>query len=272
MVKHSLFLILLASALFSQSLDVAISGIMNKSEYIAKKKFIDIIFSDKDSYFDGSRVNYKKIITKLRNEGLIELAKNSQNLKVSFVTKDNNPQLFIKLIRDTLSTLGFSDINTIKSMKSSGRFVWIVSLGNNYMLDPLLFITELEKKSVYAKKIKRYTATNWNYELDTAHTMLVPDKLAFDDVIKLKKTLSAYWINIEGSKKVQIQSSKYNRWHPYVVVYDKNLKIISSISKDKVADKLKLNIPQDGVYLKIDDFYTIKNVKDGLAIHIQERK
>ena len=271
MVKHSLFLIFFVSALFSQSLDSAISNIMEKSEYSKKKKFINVIFSDRDSYFDGSRVDYKKVIGKLRSEGLVSLAKNSRNLKVSFVTKENNPQLFIKLIRDTLSTLGFSDISTIKSMKSGGRFVWIVSLGDNYMLDPLLFITELEKKSVYARKIKRYTATNWSYELDTTNILLVPDKLPYSDVVKLKKTLSAYWINIEGSKKVQIQSPRHNRWHPYVVVYDKNLKIISSILKDKVSDRLKLNIPQDGVYLKIDDFYTIKNIKDGLAIYIQER-
>jgi len=271
-VKHFLFLILFISAMFSQSLDSAISNVMGNSEYIAKKKFINVIFSDKDSYFDGSRVDYKKVIGKLRSEGLISLAKNSKNLKVSFVTKNGNPQLFVKLIRDTLSTLGFSDIDTIKSSKSGGRFVWIVSLGDNYMLDPLLFITELEKKSVYANRIKRYTATNWSYELDSSNAVLIPQKLPFGDILKLKKTLLAYWVNIEGSKKVQIQSSRYNSWHPYVVVYDKNLKIISTVSKDKVAQKLKLNIPQDGMYLKIDDFYTIKNIKDGLAIYIEERR
>jgi hypothetical protein len=114
--------------------------------------------------------------------------------------------------------------------------------------------------------------TNWNYVLDISNAVIVPKKLEYNDIIKLSKTMSAYWINIENSKKVQIQSSINNSWHPYVVLYNKELKIISSIKKNKKSQKLSLNIPADAMYMKIDDFYTMKNIKDGLSIFIQKRE
>jgi hypothetical protein len=271
-VRTLSFLLLFFVSLNAQSLNSAISDIMDQREYSQKKKFIDILFKNRDSFFIGSRVDYKKIIAKLRDEGLDKLAKKSSNLKVSFITRDDNLQIFIKIVSDTLASLGFTEIETIKLKRDERVSIWVISLGDNYMLDPLLFIDRLEKKRVFVDKIKRYTATNWSYILDISDVNLVPKVLPFNTDIKLKKTLSSYWINIKESNKINISSSRSNRWHPYVIMYNKDLKILSKITKSRVQTKLRLNIPSDGAYLKIDDYYTIKNIKDGLTINIQKRE
>ncbi len=272
MVKHFFLIFLISITLYSKSIDTAIKDIVGKKEYSAKKKLIDILFKDKDLFVSGDYLDYEKILQKLRDENLLNLKKTSSPLRVAFTTKQKNLQIFIKVIKDTLLSLGFNDIYTIKSIRRGRKFVWIVSLGNTYMLDPLLFAKSMKEKNIFIEDMKRYTDTNWNYVLNIEEAIVVPKKLEYNDMIKLQKTLSAYWINIKDSKKVQIQSSVNNSWHPYVVLYNKDLKIISSIRKNRSTGKLELNIPADAAYLKIDDFYTMKNIKDGLSIFIQKRE
>jgi len=272
-VKHFLSLLLFASVLYSQSIGSAVKDIIGSKEYFSKKKLIQIIFKDKESFVDSSgRLNYLKILEKLREENILKLKKANSPLKVAFTTNQKNLQIFIKIIKDTLFSLGFSNIYTIKSIKRGRKFVWVVSLGNTYMLDPLLFAQKMAEKNIYIDSMKRYSDTNWNYVLNISNAIVVPEKLEYNDIIKLNKTMSAYWINIKDSKKVQIQSSINNSWHPYVVLYNKDLKIISSIKRNRVSKKISLNIPADAMYLKIDDFYTMKNIKDGLSIYIQKRE
>jgi len=90
--------------------------------------------------------------------------------------------------------------------------------------------------------------------------------------MKLSKNIRAYWLNIKDAKKIQIQSGLNNSWHPYVVLYNKDLKIISSIKRDKKIAKLNINVPSDAVYMKIDDLYTMKNIRDGLEILATKRE
>jgi len=271
-VKHFSLLILFVASLYSKSIDNAVRDIIGLKEYKSKKIFIEIIFKDRGYFTKNGSLDYNKILQKLRDEGLLKLKKSSSSLKVAFTTNQKNQQLFLKVIKDTLSFLGFNNIYTVKAIKRGKRFVWVVSLGNNYMLDPVLFSKKMLEKNVYIEDMKRYSLTNWNYVLNISNAVIVPKKLENNDIIKLNKTMSAYWINIEDSKKVQIQSSINNSWHPYVVLYNKDLKIISSIKRNKKSQKLSLNIPADAVYMKIDDFYTMKNIKDGLSIFIQKRE
>ncbi len=271
MVKHLFLLTFFLVNIYAKSVNTAIVDIIGQKEYNLKKKFINIIFKDKDSFKDGDRIDYLKILQKLRDEGLLKVSDISSSLRVAFTTESLNTQIFLKLIKDTLFSLGFSNINTIKAAKRGKSFVWVVSLGNNYMLDPLLFAKAMKEKNVVIKDMKRYSKTNWNYVLDIKNVLLIPKKLEYNDIIKLQKSLRAYWINISGASKVQIHSGLNNSWHPYIVLYNKDLKIISTVKKDKKTTKLDINIPSDAMYLKIDDFYTIKNIKDGLDILIQKR-
>ena len=272
MVKHFFLLCLLISSVFSKDLNTAIKDVLGSHEYNLKKKFIKIIFKEKDLYKDGDYINYSKVLQKLKDEGLLKTSKVSSPLRVAFTTNSGNNQVFLKVLKDTLFSLGFSNISTIKAVKRGKKFIWVVSLGNNYMLDPLLFAKIMQEKNIKIEDMKRYSLTNWSYVLNLKDVVLITEKLEYNDIIKLSKSMKSYWLNIEGAKKVQIQSGVNNSWHPYVVLYNKNLKIISSIKRDKKVRKLDINIPSDAIYLKIDDLYTIKNIRDGLDILATKRE
>jgi len=271
-VKHFLLLFFIIGSLFARDLGVVIKDIIGSKDYYAKKKFINIIFKDSENYIDGDNINYLKVLQKLKDEGILKSTNISSPLRVAFKSKSGNNQIFLKVIKDTLFSLGFSNISTIKAVKRGKSFIWVVSLGNNYMLDPLLFAKSLMEKNVSIVGMKRYSLTNWSYDINLDNATIVTKTLEYNDIMKLSKSIRAYWLNIKDAKKIQIQSSLNNSWHPYVILYNKDLKIISSIKRDKKISKLDINVPSDAVYMKIDDLYTMKNIRDGLDILATKRE
>ncbi len=266
-----LLLIFLLSFNYAKDFNQAIKDIIGKNVYYSKKDFINIIFKNKEEYKIGGYINYVKLLKKLQDEKILNLPTVSSPLRVAFITYSPNIEVFFKAIKDTLFSLGFSNIYTIKATKRGSKFVWVVSLGNNYMLNPYLFSKEMSDKSVLVEDMKRYTATNWSYVLNTKNANVIPTELEYDTLVKLPKSMNAYWINVSKAKKAQIQSYIGNTWHPYIVLYNKDLKIISTILKNRKTDKININIPHDAKFLKIDDYYSIKNLKDGLGIFLQKR-
>ena len=272
MVKHFLLLGLLSLSLYSKELNTIVKDIIGTHEYNLKKNFINILLKKNDYFLENGNYDYEKILQKLEDEGLLKLKKNSSPLRVAFTTKNKNLQLFMKVIKDSISSLGFNNPYTVKALKRGTKFVWIVSLGNNYMLNPLLLTKKLKEKNVFVTDMKRYSATNWNYTIDISGAVLIQNNLNYNEVVKLPKSINAQWINVKDCDKVEIQSSLANSWHPYVIIYNNDLKIISSIKSNKTKNKLTLNIPSDAVYLKLDDLYTMKNIKDSLSIFLEKRE
>ena len=251
MVKHFLLLFFIIGSLFARDLGVVIKDIIGSKDYYAKKKFINIIFKDSENYIDGDNINYLKVLQKLKDEGILKSTNISSPLRVAFKSKSGNNQIFLKVIKDTLFSLGFSNISTIKAVKRGKSFIWVVSLGNNYMLDPLLFAKSLMEKNIPIVGMKRYSLTNWSYDIDLENALIVTKTLEYNDIMKLSKSIRAYWLNIKDAKKIQIQSGVNNSWHPYIVLYNRDLKIISNIKRDKKIAKLNINVPSDAIYIRL---------------------
>jgi len=271
-VKHFFLIAVVAISIFAKDLNTVVKDIIGYHEYNLKKNFIKILLKKNDYFLESGNYDYEKILQKLEDEGLLNLKKNSSSLRVAFTTKDKNLQLFLKIIKDTISSLGFNNPYTVKAIKRGKKFVWIVSLGNNYILNPLLFVKKLKEKNVFVTDMKRYSDTNWNYTIDISGAILIQNNFDYNTINKLPKSINAQWINVKDCDKVEIQSSLANSWHPYVILYNNDLKIISSIKSNKTKNKLTLNIPSDAVYLKLDDLYTMKNIKDSLSIFLEKRE
>jgi hypothetical protein len=102
-------------------------------------------------------------------------------------------------------------------------------------------------------------------------TMLV-EPITLDKEIKLKKPLSAYWLDVENAKKIRLMSPAGNQWFPYIVFYDKNLRIIENYTKEIKSYNVKLKIPRDSKYIKISDIYTLENLKRGLNVYVSHKR
>ncbi len=267
---RSLFLLIVFSvALNAASLYSEIENIIGKNSYIANKKIIKTLFKNQRNFYTGSTLNYAMILQKLKEHHLLKLKiSRSTSVSLSFATAQNHPLAFIKLIKSTLNTLGYSNINTQKVIRDRSGFMYKVSVFADRAPDPIALANELSKKDCRIVKIKRYSIANWRYLINTSHINLVPKKIAFKQKVFLPRPLEPYWINVEGARTLMINSSKRNLWHPYIVFYDQNLKILNNFIKDTKSYNVRLKIPTNAKYMKIKDIYTLENMKKGLSVYL----
>ena len=78
------------------------------------------------------------------------------------------------------------------------------------------------------------------------------------------------WLDVEKAKSLALSSSRSNSWHPYIVFYDRDLRILDTISKELKSYNERVTIPRDTKYVKISDIYTLENLKRGLSIYISK--
>jgi len=81
-----------------------------------------------------------------------------------------------------------------------------------------------------------------------------------------KPTSKPYFVKVANASKVTISSSAGNSWTPVVVFYDNDLNIIGIVEKDSLHTSLKLDVPNNTRFIKIDDSYSLANIKRGFNI------
>ena len=77
-------------------------------------------------------------------------------------------------------------------------------------------------------------------------------------------------IKIDTANAINITSKSGNRWHPNVVFYDNELNVIEIVKENSLQKSLRLDVPIDTKYIKIDDIYTLTNLRRGLSVMIKE--
>ncbi len=269
MVKVLIALVLSFTLLSANSLYKEIENILGQNSYIAKKKFLKILFKDERKFYMGSQVDIYKVLSTLNDNNLLKSnLKANSTIHLSFATEQNNPLVFIKMINNTLNTLGYTAPSVEKVMRDSSGFMYKLKLQTLTALDALLFAKELQKQGCYINKMKRYSRTNYRFNIDISNIDIVPNQTELRKKIHLKKPLNPYWIDVEGARSIVLGSSRANSWHPYIVFYDNNLKPLDIISKELKSYNETLSIPRDAKYVKISDNYTLENLKRGLSVYI----
>lgn len=271
MVRIFVVLSLLLSFINASALHSELENILGQNSYLAKKKFLNILFKDQQKFHVGSEVDIHKVLSTLKENSLIRLDyKRNRELHLSFATEQNNPLIFIKMIQNSLNTLGYSTPTTEKVMRDSSGFLYKVNLKTSSAIDPVLFASELTKQGCYIAQMKRYSKVNWRYNINISDIDIVPNETIFNKKMALKKPLNPYWIDVEQAKTLTLSSSRGNSWHPYIVFYDRDLKILDTISKELKSYNERLSIPRGAKYVKISDIYTLENLKRGLSVYISK--
>jgi hypothetical protein len=72
----------------------------------------------------------------------------------------------------------------------------------------------------------------------------------------------------KSSTKINIVS-KRNHWYPYITFFDDNLGVLKIIKKDKIIKNMTTSIPYGTKYIKINDLYTLLNIKNGITVTIK---
>lgn len=229
--------------------------------------FINVIFDPKSDFYKNGRVDSVKVIETLKENGLLQLFfKNPKELTLNFKTS-GSPLFFVKLMGDTLRSMGYYRYVTTASHLDASEFTWNINLTSEYATDPLILDKELSKSGCKIIDVERNAQDEWTYIIDMSRGYLNIVELKGGEELELKRSLYAHWLNVSKVQSITIKSSKRNRWYPYIAYYDASLHLLKVVKENEVSRRIELDIPQSSKYIKVSDIYTLKNVRDELVIY-----
>ncbi len=272
MVRVIVIFLFLTTYVWAGFLQDKIESFMGGQEYRAQKNLILVLFKDENMFMheDGS-VDDIKVLDKLKRNGLLKLFyKDPQKLNLSFVTKEN-PLIFMRVINESLSSMGYNYFLTKRAKKSTDEFVWDIAISTEHIVDPLILSKKLKARGGFLESVQRVGKNRWRYTVNTDNIQIEAKTIEANKTVKLNKPIKPYWVVVEGMKTISLESKLADRWHPSLVFYNKKLDIIKDHKENKVANRLKIKIPIDAKYVKISDMHTLDNIKRGVSVHLSRR-
>ncbi len=247
---------LAVSALFAK---LNTQNIVGKNTYSQYKGLITSLITDKNV------TNLADAVTILKENGLIELFfKKPRIINPKFVFFNNNPVFETKLLNHALQTLGYYYYYPVNMEKNATSYSITLEMLSTHFIDPVNFINAMQNNGCNITEMKKENG-NYTYTIDCSKAFLnVPSLKA--DLKAYLKIRGVYWFETNGFSKLQITTSKYDRWHPYIAFYDKNLNIIEIFSDKNTQRKVIIPIPNGCKYIKIKDTFTRQNIKRGIFI------
>ena len=264
---RKLILIITLSVLLSANLDMKVKDLLGNSDYNTHKNLINHIFSNEANFYTNNQIDYTKIIQELSNNGVLKLnLPSTQNISITF-NVNKYPKKSSKNLGDILRALGQHNFIVQEEIVVNNNLKWTIQVKTAAAISPLRLSQELQSINCRIVDIKREGDYNWNYSIDTSDSSVYrAEDLINNKELSLKKPLKPYMIKVSNTKVITIKSSSGNIWYPNVVFYDEALNIIGSYEENSLHKSLRLEVPNNTKYIKIDDLYTLANMKQGINI------
>ncbi len=84
--------------------------------------------------------------------------------------------------------------------------------------------------------------------------------------MSLKKPIKPCILQIANTDAIKIDSKIGNNWYPNISFYDDGFNVIDVFDRESLHKNLRVDIPTKTRFIKIDDFYALTNIKNGLNI------
>jgi hypothetical protein len=134
-------------------------------------------------------------------------------------------------------------------------------------INPLRLSQELQKNGCRVVDIQRGSSYKWSYYIDTRNSDIEKTvDLINESSQSVRKSSKPYMVRVSNANALNIQSNNGNNWHPNIIFYDDELNIIDTFKDDSLRKDLRVDVPNDTKYIKINDLYTLANLKRGLTI------
>ena len=272
MVRVVIAFLFLTTFLSATLLEDKIESFIGEKEYKIQKNLIRILFKNESQFLrEDSSVDDIKVLAKLKDSGLLKLFyKEPQELNLTFSTKENS-LVFMRVINESLSSMGYNYFLTKRALKNSDSFVWEIIISTEHMVDPLILSKRLEARGCFLESVERKKENEWLYKINSDNIKIEAKRVEANRTLKLKKPIKPYWIDVEGMKSISFASKIADRWHPSIVFYDDKLHIVKDYKKDSATNRLKIKIPIDTKYVKVADLYTLDNIKRGISVYLRSR-
>lgn len=266
MIKKFILIIALCVA-SNASINDAVENLIGSSDYNTHRNLINHIFKDSSSFYKNGQIDYVKVTQELSNNNLLKLDLGvTKDIEVVF-NFNTNAKKSMKNISDILKAIGQQNFITQNEVVIDDQLRWTVRLKTAAAINPLRLSQELQNTNSRIVDIKREGSFKWIYFIDSRNsTIYKAEDLINNKSLSLKKSNKPYIIEVSNTNAISISSNINNSWYPNIVFYDKDFKIIEVIEKDSLHKSLVIDVPNNTRYIKIDDLYSLANLKQGISI------
>jgi len=266
MIKK-LVLIIICTVVLNADLNMKIKNLLGEEAYQTHLNLINYIFKDQSIYYSNEQVNYPLLTKTLKDNGLLKLGLSPINqVEISFQLS-KNPTKSLKILKDTLKSLGYYNYFTQEAIANKNGFIWNIILKTESAINPLHLSKSLSLLNCDITDIKREGPYKWYYSINSNNSEIYKAlDLISNTELRLKKPVRPYMIKVNNLLNLSIYSYNGNRWHPKIVFYDNELNIIEIFKENSLHKNLTVEVPNDTKYIKIDDLYTLANLRRGISI------
>ena len=253
--------------MLSANLDMKIKDLLGVADYNTHQNLIKHIFSNESNFYTNNQIDYTKIVQELVNNNVLKLnLPSTQNVTISFYV-DKNPKKALRNLSEILKSLGQHNYVIKEEIIVDNNLKWTIQIKTAAAISPLRLSQELQSINCRIVDIKREGDYSWSYSIDTNNSSIYrAEDLINNKQLSLKNSLKPYMIKISNAKVITIKSASGNIWYPNVVFYDEALNIIGIYDENSLHKSLRLEVPNNTKYIKIDDLYTLANMKQGINI------
>ena len=260
----------LSISLNADILSDKIKNLIGENYYLKHENLINNLTSKKNEFYNNEEIKYSNLLDVLNEYGFLKLRFNKPlNVEIIFEV-DNNPMLAMKTIKDAMQSLGYSYYFTKELMINENAMSWKITFKSEYTLDPFMFDQELKKSETSISDIEKISDTSWKYKIDISNSSIAQKiTISKNERVKLSKPLSAYMLKVDDVKEIKIISKNLNHWYPDVTYFDRDLNLLGMVKKNRVYKGVKMKVPKNTSYIKIDDAYALQNIKRGLTVIVK---
>ena len=246
---------------------------MGPGAYQSQRNLVRILFSDVEAFTDAKsqEPHAIRILETLKENGLLQLFyPDTKSISLTFSAQEN-PMLFMRIVNESLQSMGYSYYLTRHIRESVDGIEWTIGISTQHLVDPVLLSRQIQSRGAQIQNVIRKSEWEWQYQIDTHNAKPKVEPYGFNTTIALGKPIQPYWINVSDAAKMRLRSHAADRWFPSIVFFDATLHIIEEIRHEEARATLHVSIPENAVYAKIEDRFTLDNIKRGLSLYLESR-
>lgn len=273
MVRVAFFLLLLFSLGHANSIEKIAAQFMGQDAYQSQRNLVRILFNNPQAFInpENGEPNSIKILETLKENGLLKLFyPDTKSIEITFTAHDH-PLLFMRIINESLQSMGYSYYLTKQIREDANGIEWTVSVSTQHLVDPILLSRQIQSRGAQIQSVSRSGEWEWYYYIDTHNAKPKVEPYGLNTTISLGKPIQPYWINVSDASKMRLRAHAADKWFPSIVFFDATLHIIEEIRYEEARSTLHVSIPESAIYAKIEDRYTLDNIKRGLNLYLESR-
>ncbi|RAX57788.1 hypothetical protein CCZ01_04900 [Helicobacter monodelphidis] len=272
--KIFVYLIVFSTLAFAVDRDIesVLKRLLEPRVFEKNKTFImNGIFKRSQLYFNEYGPDYPKILSRLKDNGLLKLSVPSVRAFKIQIEVSDSPIFVTRSVQSALKSLGYYYATPIQAEFVDGRFFLVLLMNAENALDPVSFMQEMQEYGYRLTSLTRENEVLWQYGFKLTSPK-IPEALNLEYGVEMShgNLKGEYWIFLNRRGGIlQFSPLHGGKIYPDLAFYDSSLRLISLEKASFKNGVYQQKIPQEVSFVRLSDSHTPSNVKTGLRFVLE---